>query len=275
MIAYIGGKYRMAKWISNFIPEDTEIYGEIFGGAFWTFLNSNIYKLPNLQKVYYNDFNRLMVNFIACSKDFNNMINIAEDFPSQNKELFDNFLKEIILMEKNNSLNNINIPDHQLAMKYAYLLTQVFSGVGIKDNTKMMDLQGKYKPKFDVYINRLQNIEFQNKLSKITDTLNLDFEKAIEKLDSEKTFLYFDPPYYKTENYYSFHDFNINDHLRLANAIKKMKGKWALSYYYFPELEEWFPKDKFHWEQKDFVKAASAKKGVKQNIGTEVLIMNY
>ena len=29
------------------------------------------------------------------------------------------------------------------------------------------------------------------------------------------------------------------------------------------------------WEQKDFAKAAAAKKGVKQNTGTELLIMNY
>ena len=57
--------------------------------------------------------------------------------------------------------------------------------------------------------------------------------------------------------------------------MKKMKGKWSLSYYDFPQLSEWFPKDEYVWEQKDFAKAAAAKKGVKQNKGTELLIMNY
>jgi hypothetical protein len=37
----------------------------------------------------------------------------------------------------------------------------------------------------------------------------------------------------------------------------------------------WFPKDVYKWEKKEFVKAAAAKKGKKQNIAEELLIMNY
>jgi hypothetical protein len=33
--------------------------------------------------------------------------------------------------------------------------------------------------------------------------------------------------------------------------------------------------DRFRWERKKFVKAAAAKKGVKQNLGEELLILNY
>jgi DNA adenine methylase len=82
-----------------------------------------------------------------------------------------------------------------------------------------------------------------------------------------------DPPYWKTENYYSNHDFDREDHERLANTIKEIKGKFALSYYDFPLLSEWFPKNEYCWEQKDFSKGASTKK--EKNIGTELLIMNY
>jgi DNA adenine methylase len=82
-----------------------------------------------------------------------------------------------------------------------------------------------------------------------------------------------DPPYWKTENYYSNHDFDSKDHERLANCIKEIKGKFGLSYYDFPLLSEWYPKDQFIWEQKDFSKAASTKK--EKNLGTELLIMNY
>jgi hypothetical protein len=31
----------------------------------------------------------------------------------------------------------------------------------------------------------------------------------------------------------------------------------------------------FTWEKKEFAKAAAAKKGVKQNMGEELLILNY
>ena len=53
------------------------------------------------------------------------------------------------------------------------------------------------------------------------------------------------------------------------------KGKFSLSYYEFDLLSKWLPKDKFIWESKDFVKAASAQKGITQNKGTELLVMNY
>jgi hypothetical protein len=61
----------------------------------------------------------------------------------------------------------------------------------------------------------------------------------------------------------------------LANVLHTVQGKFSLSYYDFELLSEWFPKDEYKWETKEFAKAASAKKGVKQNMGEELLIMNY
>jgi DNA adenine methylase len=84
-----------------------------------------------------------------------------------------------------------------------------------------------------------------------------------------------DPPYWKTENYYSNHDFDVNDHIRLAECMKSIEGKFSLSYYDFPKLVEWFPKDQFEWRTENFKKAAAAKKDGTQNEGTELLIMNY
>lgn len=271
MLAYVGGKFRMAKWISSFIPEDIKVYGEIFGGAFWTYINSELYKLPSLEKVYYNDFNRFMVNLINCSGDNIKFQNHFNHIKAQDNDLFNEYRDLIMSMDS----STIEFPDYDIAFKYAYLLTQVFSGLGIKKNTKMTDLKGKYKSKFDSFRDRLAKPKMIDKLSMITDTYNLDFEKAIEKLDGEDTLLYMDPPYYNTETYYSFHDFGRDDHLRLANTLKEMKGKFILSYYYFEDLEKWFPKDKYKWESKEFSKAAAAKKNVKTSKGTELLIMNY
>jgi hypothetical protein len=93
--------------------------------------------------------------------------------------------------------------------------------------------------------------------------------------DSPTTYFYIDPPYWKTENYYSAHDFDSDDHGRLVGSLHHIKGKFGLSYYDFPKLSEWLPKDEFVWESKGFAKAAAAKDGVPQNIGMELLIMNY
>jgi DNA adenine methylase len=103
----------------------------------------------------------------------------------------------------------------------------------------------------------------------------MDFEKVMEMYDSPTTYFYIDPPYLKTENYYSAHDFDSDDHGRLVGSLHHIKGKFGLSYYEFPKLEEWLPKDQFTWESKGFAKAAAAKEGVPQNIGMELLIMNY
>jgi site-specific DNA-adenine methylase len=216
-----------------------------------------------------------MTNMFSCCKEYDKFFESIKGIESQDEEQFNNFKIEILKMEEDESIKKIKIPNYELGYKYPYLLTQVFSGTGIKKNTKMINLQGKYKSKFDVFKDRLQNKDFTVKLNRITKTHNMDFQKVSELLDKEDSFLYFDPPYYKTENYYSFHDFGIEDHLRLAKTLKSMKGFWALSYYEFPELSEWFPKDKYIWEEKEFVKAAAAKKDVSQNMGTEVLIMNY
>jgi DNA adenine methylase len=110
---------------------------------------------------------------------------------------------------------------------------------------------------------------------KITHTRLGDFTNVILEFDSPTTYFYVDPPYWKTENYYSNHDFDRNDHERLANVLTKIKGKFSLSYYDFDLLSLWYPKETYTWETKQFAKAAAAKKGVSQNMGEELLIMNY
>ena len=55
MSSYIGGKSRMAKWIGEYIPQN-ETYVEVFGGAFWVYVNGNI----DSKQIVYNDFNKYM-----------------------------------------------------------------------------------------------------------------------------------------------------------------------------------------------------------------------
>ena len=106
---------------------------------------------------------------------------------------------------------------------------------------------------------------------------NMDFEEVIKKYDSPNVYFYVDPPYHTVGEgvYYSNHNFDRNDHERLANSLKNIQGKFSLSYYDFPLLSEWFPKDQYKWESRLFAKAAAAKKGKSQNMGEELLILNY
>jgi DNA adenine methylase len=189
--------------------------------------------------------------------------------PEIYKEQFNRFQAEIF-----NEGFSVNTGDYEVAAKYVYILTQVFSG-SKPETSSFIDLKGKYKSKYLTFRDKLSKPDWVEHFLKITDVENMDFEDVIKKYDSESTYIYLDPPYWKTENYYSNHDFDRNDHERLAKTLKNVKGKFSLSYYDFPLLSEWFPKDEYRWESKEFAKAAAAKKGTKQNMGEELLIMNY
>jgi DNA adenine methylase len=270
-LSYIGGKSRIGTWIRDYIPKDIETYVEPFSGMFWVFFKMDLDTYPNLKKVVYNDFNPLNVNLFNCIRNHKDFYDIIKDYKSQNKELFDQFQKEIFHPEFKVDLSK---PDYHTASKYAYILSQVWSGTN-PEKGKFIDLKGKYKSKFDSFKSKLVDKKWQNYFEKITVCENMDFQDVIEKYDSPKTYFYCDPPYYKTENYYANHDFGLDTHQRLANCLKSVSGRFSLSYYYFEQLSEWFPSsDGYVWKSKEFAKAAMAKAGKSQTVGVELLIMN-
>ena len=279
MLSYIGGKSKIGKWIVDYYPTDMETYVETFGGMFWCFFNMDLSKFPNLKRVVYNDFNPLNYNLFMCLQNPDVLLNAVNNIPCQQrgedetpsiyKEQFDRFQKELFA-----SGFTVNYPDYNVAAKYAYILTSVFSG-SKPESSSFIDLKGKYKSKFLTFRDKLSKPDWLEHFKKISHFRLGDFESVINEFDSPTTYFYADPPYWKTENYYSNHDFDRDDHERLANTLKGVQGKFSLSYYDFELLGEWFPKDEYKWEMKEFAKAASAKKGVSQNKGEELLIMNY
>lgn len=270
-LSYIGGKSRIGTWIRNYIPNDIDTYVEPFSGMFWVFFKMELPVYKNIKRVVYNDYNKLNVNLFNCIKNYEDFYEVIKEYKSQDKLLFNKFQKEIFDPSFVVDLTN---PDYHTASKYAYVLSQVWSGTN-PEKSKFIDLKGKYKSKFDSFVNKLQDKKWQNYFDKITVCENLDFEEVIKKYDSEKTYFYCDPPYYMTEKYYANHDFGIETHERLANCLKSIKGNFSLSYYHFDQLEEWFPNDEYKWQSKEFSKAAMAKAGKSQTIGVELLIMNY
>lgn len=278
MISYIGGKARIGKWIKEFIPNDIETYVEGFSGMFWVFFNMDLQKYPNLKTVIYNDYNRLNYNLMKWTKQYDVLWQALSQYPCQQlgvvdtppqyEQMFNDYQRE--LFDENLVITEEN--GLEIACKYVYVLGQVFSG-SKPETASYMDYKGKYRCKVLVFMDKLKNPKYREHFDKITFIENLDFEEVVKKYDSPTTYFYMDPPYWKTENYYSNHDFDSADHERLANTIRQINGKFGLSYYDFPKLSEWFPKEEYKWEQKDFSKAASTKK--EKNMGTELLIMNY
>jgi DNA adenine methylase len=256
-----------------------ETYVETFGGMFWCFFNMDLSKYPNLKRVVYNDFNPLNYNLFMCLQNPSVLLNAVnsipcqergvEDTPSIYKEQFNLFQQELFATGF-----TINYPDYDVAAKYAYILTSIFSG-SRPETSGFIDLKGKYKSKFLTFRDKLSKPDWIEHFNKISHFRLGDFGDVIDEFDSPKTYFYVDPPYWKTENYYSNHDFDVDDHKRLADKLTLISGKFSLSYYDFDLLSLWYPKETYTWEMKEFAKAASATKGKTQNMGQELLIMNY
>jgi len=279
MLSYIGGKSKIGKWIVPYYPQEMETYLETFGGMFWCFFNMDLSQYPNLKKVVYNDFNPLNYNLFKCVQNPSELQRALDNIPVQQvgvsitppemREQFVRFQAEVFSPDV-----TVRDYDYEMAAKYAYVLTQVFSG-SKPETSSFIDLKGNYRSKYLSFRDKLSKPDWVEHFLRITDVENMDFADIIEKYDSKSTYIYLDPPYYKTENYYSNHDFGIQDHERLANSLHKVEGKFSMSYYDFPQLHDWFPENQYRWERKEFAKAAAAKKNTKQNMGEELLILNY
>jgi DNA adenine methylase len=278
-LSYIGGKSKIGKWIVPFIPNDIETYIEPFSGMFWVFFNMDLTKYPNLKEVVYNDFNPLNYNLFQCLQNPERLLEEVNNIPCQQRNEFptpDIYKEQFISFQAEIFAENFSVQpyDYVVAAKYAYVLAQVFSG-SKPETSSFIDLKGKYKSKYLTFRDKLSKPDWVEHFLKITKVENMDFEEVIQKYDSPSTYVYADPPYWKTENYYNNHDFDSKDHERLADCLKSTQGKFSLSYYDFPQLHTWFPQLQYVWEKKEFAKAAAAKKGKTQNMGEELLIMNY
>ena len=279
MLSYIGGKSKIGKWIVDYYLRDMETYVETFGGMFWCFFNMDLEQFPNLKRVVYNDFNPLNYNLFQCVQNPSELQRALDAIPVQQRGVYvTDFSYKDRFREYQTELFSsgftINYPDYEVAAKYVYVVTQVFSG-SKPETSSFIDLKGEYRSKYLTFRDKLSKPQWVEHFLKISDVENMDFQQVIEKYDSPSTYIYLDPPYWKTENYYSNHDFDRGDHERLANCLNSVQSKFSLSYYDFDLLHDWYPEDRFRWEKKEFAKAAAAKKGVKQNMGEELLILNY
>jgi DNA adenine methylase len=279
MLSWIGGKSKIGKWLVDYYPKDMEVYTESFGGMFWCYFNMDLTMFPNLKKIVYNDFNPLNYNLFKCVQNPSELQRALDSIPVQQlgvsntpddfKNTFIEYQTEIF-----NSGFTATTPDYLSAAKYVYVVTQVFSG-SKPETSSFIDLKGKYRCKYLSFRDKLSKPDWVEHFTKITDVENMDFEDLIVKYDAPTTFHYVDAPYWKTENYYSNHDFDRQDHERLANVLQQVKGKFGMSYYDFELLHTWFPQNQYKWEKKLFAKAAAAKKNTKQNMGEELFIMNF
>ena len=225
VITYMGGKFHLKEKIYSILPNH-DVFVEVFGGG----ANVLLHKPPSKLEVY-NDLNKDLANlFYVLSFHYNEFYEKAK-FLVYSREIF-NIIKNEILNTKIESIPNID-----RAVKLFYLYNTSFSG-----KTKSFGYSIKKRTAF--LYNKIKKIETIHKRLKYVLIESLDFEEVIHKYDSENTLFFLDPPYFSKESYYSTNDlsFKYEDHVRLLNLIKNIKGKFILTHYenelYTKELKD-------------------------------------
>lgn len=203
-LSWVGGKNYLKKEIVNRFPQKFEKYIEVFGGAAWILF----YKKKSGYEVY-NDLNSDLVNLFKCVKFH---------FPELKRELTIGLNSRQLFNEMKESLNFDGLTDIQRAARFFMLIKTSYGsksetfGCMKKDINKMVDyLEAVQKRLSDVIIE------------------NMSFEKIIDRYDKKDVFFYLDPPYYGSEKYYQL-QFSEDEHMKLAEMLKQIKGKFLLSY---------------------------------------------
>lgn len=260
MFGYFGGKYNQAKWISSFFPKNIDTYIEVFGGAFWIYIKSDI----KSKKVIYNDIDPMMYNLWLCIKQYNKLASLLDTLKPRNREKWVESKK--IVKKLMDSNVKITKADFDIVEHFIYWLTHSFSG----------DINGGMSgsSSYSGLLNRLKKKNIQDKLDRI-EVYNESYENIIDRVDSKNTLFYVDPPYYGKEKFYGFHPFTVEDHENLSHILKHIKGKFILSYYRKPEIEKLYPEKEYRWEEKEYKKTSAISKNKKRDVAIEILIMNY
>ena len=206
-IAWVGGKKLLRKIISDKFPEKFDKYVEVFGGAGWVLFYKDKYAKTEV----YNDINRDLVNLFKCVKYHPEAIEKELELSLNSRQIFN---------EYKNQMDCIGLTDIQRAVRYLYLIKSSYGARVSTYGSKPRDISNTEFLK-DVR-KRLSRVVIENK----------SFEKIISAYDNEGTLFYLDPPYHNTENMYDTGDFIFNEeqHIKLRDILKDIKGKFVLSY---------------------------------------------
>ena len=200
----------------------------------------------------YNDFDRNLTNLFHCMKErtvatvrelgFCNL-NSRDDFIAVRRFFKDEQFEDKYCSEELR-LTDITFPPPEAA-ELKEIRTRITKDYDVRRAAMFMKLlRYSYSSSCKSYasqpfdIRRLFGLitELKNRMANVV-VENQDFETLIKHYDRPDAFFYADPPYFSTEDMYAV-GFNLDDHVRLRDTLKNIKGKFLLSYNDCPEIRE-------------------------------------
>lgn len=206
-ISWIGGKKSLRNKILDLFPErgTFDRYIEVFGGAGWVLFSSDRHAKVEV----YNDVNGDLVNLFRCTKYHPEALQKELKFILMSREQFFDAKEQIKIK---------GLTDIQRAAKFYILIKESFGADTLSFGVRPKDME-----------NAIEYISKVAKRLKMVVIEKQDFECILKTYDKKDALFYLDPPYYETEKYYPDR-FMPEDHVRLKEALGRIKGKFLLSY---------------------------------------------
>ncbi|WP_079495788.1 DNA adenine methylase [Maledivibacter halophilus] len=251
-IPRLGGKSRLRKKIISMLPEH-KCYAAPFFGVGWVFFGKQQSKVEVI-----NDIDGELMNLFKMIKYHAEEIDRVMFYEVSSRDRFNQYKRADIE----------NLTEIQRAVRYIYIISQSFASkggcYGYGTNTR---------PSPQIY-----NTEFLVDLKKrLRNTYieNLDYKVIFKKYDREWTFFFCDPPYLDTDIKFSSGckiNFDKEEHIKLSNILKNIKGKFLLTINDHPFIRELY--EGFNVIETK-VNYSVAKKSSSRKRYRELIITNY
>lgn len=247
-VSRVGNKTAILHILYALFPSKYGRFIDVFGGSGSVLLGN-----PEICPFeVYNDFDRNLANLFRCMKERTMAVirelgfchlNSREDFIAirrffENEKFDDKYLseelrltqimfpppeaKELTEMRKRITLDY----DVRRAAMFLKLLRYSYSSSGKSYASQPFDIRRLFGLISQLQ-DRMANVVVENQ----------DFETLIKHYDRPDAFFYLDPPYFSTEDMYEV-GFEWDDHVRLRDTLKNIKGKFLLSYNDCDEIRE-------------------------------------
>lgn len=206
-ISWIGGKKLLRKKILEEFPTQGTFsrYIEVFGGAGWVLFSTE----EHAKMEVYNDVNGNLVNLFRCTKYHAEALQKELEFLLMSREQF---------FDAKEQMRVRGMTDIQKAARFYILIKESFGTDLCSFGVRPRNIESAVDYILTVS-NRLKTVVIENQ----------DFERILKTYDKKDALFYLDPPYCKTEKYYSDR-FMPEDHVRLKEALERIEGKFILSY---------------------------------------------
>ncbi|ABG84533.1 putative adenine-specific DNA methyltransferase [Clostridium perfringens ATCC 13124] len=234
-LRYPGGKNKLSKYVGNLIKLN-DLNGHTYVEPFAGGAAVGLYLLINghVDNIIINDYDRSIYAFWRCVLSYpNKFCELIKNTPITMDEWYKQ--KEIQNNKKNARILELGFSTFFLnrTNRSGIIKAGVIGGYNQNGNYKM-----------DCRFNKEDLIERIKLISRYKRHIKLYNYDAIELIDkiikpnSDKTFTFFDPPYYNQGSNLYVNFYKHQDHVNLANKIKELDHthKWIVTYDNTPEI---------------------------------------